>query len=88
MCLTQRRDAVELGLVHEHVHVGGAGVQLLGAQEVEDGGEQGGVPVDENLPDDRKDQKLVRPQRQSVRNNQSCKCLQLPFHPSGWRSGH
>lgn len=51
VCLTQRRDAVELSLVHEHVNVGGAGVQLLGAQEVEDGGEQGWVPVDENLQD-------------------------------------
>lgn len=47
--LTQRRDAVKLGLVHEHVHVDGAGVQLFGPQEVEDGGEQRGVPVDEDL---------------------------------------
>lgn len=53
--------------MHEHVHVGGAGVQLLGAQEVEDGGEQGGVPVDENLEDERKDEKSVWSGRQSVR---------------------
>lgn len=38
-CLTQWRDAVELSLVHKHVHVGGARVQLLGAQKVEDGSE-------------------------------------------------
>lgn len=53
--------------MHEHVHVGGAGVQLLGAQEVEDGGEQGGVPVDENLQDERKDEKSVWSGRQSAR---------------------
>lgn len=53
--------------MHEHVHVGGAGVQLLGAQEVEDRGEQGGVPVDENLQDERKDEKSVWSRRQSVR---------------------
>lgn len=86
-CLTQRRDAVELGLVHEHVHVGGAGVQLLGTQEVEDGGEQGGVPVDEDLRKERKDEESVWPRRQSVKNMKPCQCLQLPFHPSGWRSG-
>lgn len=57
MCLTQRCDAVELGLMYEHVYIGGAGVQLLGAQEVEDGGEQGGVPVDENLQEEGKDKK-------------------------------
>lgn len=71
MSLTQRRDAVELGLVHEHVHVGGAGVQLLGAQEVEDGGKQGGVPVDKDLQNERKDEKLVWQWRHSVRNNKS-----------------
>lgn len=49
MCLTQRRDTVELGLMHQHVHIDGAGVELFGPQEVKDGGEQGGVPVDENL---------------------------------------
>lgn len=47
--LTERRDAVELRLVHEQVHVDGARVQLFGPQEVEDGGEQGGVSVDEDL---------------------------------------
>lgn len=35
--------------MHEHVHVDGARVELFGPQEVEDGGEQGGVPVDEDL---------------------------------------
>lgn len=49
MCLTQRRDTVELCLMHEHVHIDGAGVELFGPQEVKDGGEQGGVPVNENL---------------------------------------
>lgn len=74
--------------MHEHVHVGGAGVQLLGAQEVEDGGEQGGVPVDENLQDERKDEKSAWSGRQSVRKkNHSSRRLQLQFHPSGWRSG-
>lgn len=57
--------------MHEHVHVGGAGVQLLGAQEVEDGGEQGGVPVDENLQDERKDEKSAWSGRQSVRKKKS-----------------
>lgn len=87
MCLTQRRDAVELGLVHEHVHVGGARVQLLGTQEVEDGGEQGGIPVDENLQNESKDEKLAWPWHHAVRNNKSLKCSQLPFHLSGSRSG-
>ena len=49
MRLTERRDAVELGLVHEHVHADGARVQLFGPQEVEDGSEQSRVPVDEDL---------------------------------------
>lgn len=47
--LTERRDAVELCLVHQQVHVDGARVQLLGPQEVEDGSEQRGVSVDEDL---------------------------------------
>lgn len=34
--------------MHEHVHVDGAGVQLFGPQEVEDGGEQRGVSVNED----------------------------------------
>lgn len=41
--------------MYEHVHVDGAGVQLFGPQEVEDGGKQGGVPVDENLQEERRD---------------------------------
>lgn len=49
MCLTQGRDAVELRLVHEHVHADGAGMQLFGPQEVEDGSEQRGISVDEDL---------------------------------------
>lgn len=48
-CLTQRCDAVELSLVHEHVHVDGARVQLFGPQEVEDRSKQRGVSVDEDL---------------------------------------
>lgn len=56
---TERRDAVELSLVHEHVHVDGAGVELFGAQEVEDGGEQRRVPVDEDLRWERRDTQSV-----------------------------
>lgn len=55
--LTERCDAVELGLVHEHVHVDGARVELFGPQEVEDGREQGGVPVDEDLQRERRDKR-------------------------------
>lgn len=40
MGLTQRRDAVELSLVDEQVHVDGARVELFCPQEVEDGGEE------------------------------------------------
>lgn len=58
--LTERCDAVELGLVHEHVHVDGARVELFGPQEVEDGREQGGVPVDEDLQRDRRDKRSYR----------------------------
>lgn len=58
--LTERRDAVELGLVHEHVHVDGARVELFGPQEVEDGREQGGVPVDEDLQRERRDKRSYR----------------------------
>lgn len=47
--LTQRRDPVELSLVHEHVHVNGARVQLFAAQEVKDGSEERRVAVDEDL---------------------------------------
>lgn len=58
--LTERCDAVELGLVHEHVHVDGARVELFGPQEVEDGREQGGVPVDEDLQRERRDKRSYR----------------------------
>lgn len=40
MGLTQRRDAVELSLVHEQVHIDGARVELFCPKEVEDGGEE------------------------------------------------
>lgn len=58
--LTERSDPVELGLVHEHVHVDGARVELFGPQEVEDGREQGGVPVDEDLQRERRDKRSYR----------------------------
>lgn len=46
--------------MHEHVHVDGARVELFGPQEVEDGREQGGVPVDEDLQRERRDKRSYR----------------------------
>lgn len=48
-CLTQRRDAIKLSLMNEHVHIDRAWVELFGPQEVEDGGEQRRIPVNEDL---------------------------------------
>lgn len=49
LCLTQGCDAIELGLVHQHVHVDGARLQLFAPQEVENGSKERRVPVDEDL---------------------------------------
>lgn len=85
--LTERCDAVELGFVHEHVHVDGARVELFGPQEVEDGREQGGVPVDEDLQRERRDKRSYCEGKSTRGGEEEELYLQLQFHPSESRSG-
>ena len=85
MGLTQRRDAVELSLVHEQVHVDGARVELFCPQEIEDGGKERGVPVNEDL---RREKGQVTWQQVSSRAKAQDHNSPLQFHPSGRRCAH